>query len=130
MSDKFKDINLKFTRHPVTGDVAMLSNEKCVAQAMREIVYTTAGDWKYGDVRRMGVGVESQLGENNNPLTMIGIRDRIQENIEEFEPRAELTSVSVTQGEDDPHALLCSITYYVKNEPDEKTVRIPLVRLR
>lgn len=126
----FRDIDLKFTRHPITGDVAQKSDNSAIAQSIRELVLTSVGDWGYGADREIGGNVYDLLGENYHPLTGQNIRGAVFEVVTSFEPRVELRDVTVQPMMDQPNAVVVTITYMILNRPDIETVNIPLVRLR
>ena len=43
-SRAFKDIDLTFKAHPVTGDLPILKNEKAIKRAVRNLVQTIVGE--------------------------------------------------------------------------------------
>lgn len=130
MTHHFKDIDLTFNAHPTTGDVSVRSGTRAVMQSLREIILTTAGDWDYGESRRMGVGISDMLGENVGPLDSINIKDAIEEQVGIYEPRVELENVVVGSTVSQPNTLRIQISFYIINQPDVQTMEIPLVRIR
>lgn len=119
------DIDLKFTKHPVTGDVAKKVGVRAVLQSVRNIVMTTMGEWQ--TMPNMGAGMYRQLGENTTPTIQVDIQNKIEDAIVQYETRAELEDVSVVLM-DDLHTLKVSITFYVINTPDPVTDIIYLQR--
>lgn len=128
MSTQFKDIDLTFNAHPVTGDVAMRTGTRAVMQSIREIVLTSQKGWEFD--RTLGVGIYDKLGENISPLDTIEIKDNIEEQINMHEPRVELEEVRVGMSSSEPNTMRIQIVFYIVNQPDPQTLDIPLVRLR
>ena len=55
---RFVDIDLNFTRNPITGDVSTKKDAQAVLRSIKNIVNTMAGEKKFdptfgGDVRRL-----------------------------------------------------------------------------
>lgn len=128
MTHHFRDIDLTFNAHPVTGDVSVRSGVRSVMQSLREIVLTSQRDWEFD--RGLGVGIYDMLGENLSPLDTIRIKDIIEEQIGIHEPRVELESVNVGMSTTEPNTLRIQIMFYLVNQPDINTLDIPLIRLR
>lgn len=128
MTNQFKDIDLSFNAHPVTGDVSIRTGTRAVMQSLREIVITSQRGWEFD--RTLGAGIYDKLGENLSPLDTIEIKDSIEEQINIHEPRVELEEVRVGMSSSEPNTLRIQIVFYVVNQPDPQTLDIPLVRLR
>lgn len=127
----FKDINLDFEPHPVSGDVVRLSDANAVKRSIRNLVLTNPYEHPYD--HRVGSGVRRLLFENGGPETFVAIKDRIQYVIEAFEPRAELISITIdgdTAELVDKNSLSITIKFYVgsASNPEELTVFLERVR--
>ena len=94
-SKPFKDISLSFVRNPATDDVTTLSNERSIARSIRNLVSTLRGErFLQPD---LGCDVNNLLFENYLDLNSINVlEDEIRQTIEQYEPRVELDSDSVT----------------------------------
>lgn len=124
----YKDIDLTFKRHPVTGDVVTRIDTRAVLQAVREIVLTTAGEWD--NFRDMGAGANRLLGENADPVTLSNMKAAVYENVSAFEPRADVKKVTVQQMSQDLHSVVIRVEFYVNNIPELQVTEIPLKRIR
>jgi len=94
-SKPFKDISLSFVRNPATDDVTTLSNERSIARSIRNLVSTLRGERFFQP--DLGCDVNNLLFENYLDLNSINVlEDEIRQTIEQYEPRVELDSDSVT----------------------------------
>ena len=94
-SKPFKDISLSFVRNPATDDVTTLSNERSIARSIRNLVSTLRGERFFQP--DLGCDVNNLLFENYLDLNSINVlEDEIRQTIEQYEPRVELDSNSVT----------------------------------
>ena len=94
-SKPFKDISLSFVRNPATDDVTTLSNERAIARSIRNLVSTLRGERFFQP--DLGCDVNNLLFENYLDLNSINVlEDEIRQTIEQYEPRVELDSNSVT----------------------------------
>lgn len=122
--ENFIDVDLKFTRNPITNDVSIKKGNRAIAQAIKTIVLTNPGDLPYEP--DFGVGVNSLLGENNDPISILTIKDRIYDQITRYEVRVEVSAVEV---ETDDHSVYIRVYYVVKNDPAEQTVDVKVGRV-
>ena len=94
-SKPFKDISLSFVRNPATDDVTTLSNERSIARSIRNLVSTLRGERFFQP--DLGCDVNNLLFENYLDLNSINVlEDEIRQTIEQYEPRVELDSDSVS----------------------------------
>lgn len=115
---KYLDIDLKFERHPVTGDVIKRVGVRAVQQSVRNIVMTSLNEWE--TLPGMGAGMYRMQGENINPTIQVDVRNKIEDALTQYEPRVELQDVSVAVTED-MHGLIVKVTYYIINNTEATT---------
>uniref|UniRef100_A0AAU8KXK8 Baseplate wedge subunit n=1 Tax=Serratia phage Kevin TaxID=3161161 RepID=A0AAU8KXK8_9CAUD len=123
---EYIDIDMAFARHPVTGDVTKKVGVRAVQQSVRNIVMTSLNEWE--TMPEMGAGVYRMLGENTNPTIQTDVKNKIEDALAQYEPRAEVDKVSVSVSED-YHTLQITIVFYVTNYPDPVTEKIFLKRV-
>lgn len=121
----YKDVDLKFGMHPVTKDVTMKSGKWAVLQSVRNIVMSSAGEWR--TLPDMGAGLYGMLGENTTPTIQVDVKNKVEDAIALYEPRAEVEEVTVSLSED-YHSLGVTITFYAVNNPDPITDTVWLKR--
>jgi|TARA_Y100000389_G_C17209168_1_gene387633 phage baseplate assembly protein W len=123
----YKDINLSFARHPVTGDIAFLTNVEAVKRSVRNLINTNFYERPFHP--EIGSDVRSVLFEPVSPPVANILQRNIEDVVNNFEPRAELIAVDVVPNID-ANAYSATIKFYVVNSPTEVTVNVFLERLR
>lgn len=124
VNNSFIDIDLGFKRNPITEDVSIKVGNRAVAQAIRTIVMTNPGDLP--NEPDFGVGVNTILGENYDPISILELKETIKEQITQHETRVELVDIQ-TSFED--HGLHLRIIYIIKNNPVEESIDIIVGRV-
>ncbi|QZI90517.1 hypothetical protein MYOV003v1_p0193 [Vibrio phage 207E48.1] len=124
----YKDIDLAMKPHPVTKDLVVRTDARAVMQSIRELVLTTQGEWQAD--RNIGAGANRLLGENADPMVLANLKSAIEDNVRQYEPRADLKSVIVTQMADNLNAVLVRVEFYTLNIPEVQVAEVPLERLR
>lgn len=123
----YKDINLSFARHPLTGDIAFLTDVEAVKRSVRNLINTNFYERPFHP--EIGSDVRSILFEPVSPPVANVLQRNIEDVIKNFEPRAELISVDVSPNIDS-NSYSATIKFYVVNSPTAVTVNVFLERLR
>ena len=123
----YKDLDLDFTRHPVTNDVVKIEDVNAVKRSVRNLVNTQFYERPFHP--ELGCGVRDLLFENFTPMTGIFIRRKIEEVLVNYEPRAKISSIAVNEQED-RNSIKVEINFYVLNLPNPVTVTTTLQRIR
>lgn len=123
----YSDLDLDFTIHPVTKDVVKKVGPNAVARAIRNLVLTNFYERPFRSF--IGANVQKMLFDNISPLTANILQDQIKDVIISFEPRATLSSVSVTPDPDN-NGYSARIVFTVNNRPEPFTTTIFLERIR
>ena len=126
-SRRFRDLDLDFTRNPVTNDVNVVEDIIAVKRAVKNLVQTNFYERPFQP--ELGCGIRELLFENFTPMTKIFIEGKIREVLVNFEPRIELTSVNVDDDQDG-NRLVVDVNFYVVGIPGPQTVQTFLQRLR
>lgn len=92
---KFVDIDLNFTRHPITGDISKKVDERAIATAVKNLVQTRFFERKFHP--EIYSQVNDLLFEQFTPTVKTLLERTIQNVIENFEPRVELQFVDVEE---------------------------------
>ena len=128
----YKDLNLYFTRNPVTSDVSTVTDVQDIKRAVRNIVLLNPGEKPFHP--EIGTGVRGALFENFTPPILQALRDRIEAVIRRYEPRVIVQSVSFGDPDSqrmDNNELRCQITFVINNVPqDIHEVDLMLQRVR
>jgi len=123
----FKDINLSLAKHPITGDIATLTNVEAVKRSVRNLINTNFYERPFHP--EIGSNVRSVLFEPVSPVVAAVLERHVKDVIENFEPRAELIDVVVSDNADS-NEYRVQIKFYVVNSSDIVDMNIFLERLR
>ena len=96
-SHSYKDITLDFVPNPVTGDLAVLKNERAIMRSVRNLVQTRINERFYSDV---GSEVSDLLFGFCDVATGGVIADEVRTLIATFEPRVANVAVTATPNPD------------------------------
>jgi len=123
----YKDLDLDFTRHPVTNDVVKIEDVEAVKRSVKNLVQTNFYERPFHP--ELGCGVRELLFENFTPLTGIFIRRKVQEVLDNYEPRARVSGIAVNE-QPDRNAIDVQVNFYVLNLPNPVSVTTTLQRIR
>lgn len=123
----FSDIDLNFTKHPVTQDVSKKFDDAAIKQSIKSLILTRNYERPFHS--EIGTPLSSLLFEQVSPVTAQLIKKVIEQTIINFEPRVILTDTQVKFSPDN-NAVYCSITYRIVNTSTPQTVNLTLKRTR
>lgn len=90
----FKDINIAFTRHPVSNDVSTKTGDASIKQALRNLILLNRGEKPFHP--EIGGGIYDMLFENMySPGNEETMRYKITDLVNKYEPRVDLESVDI-----------------------------------
>jgi phage baseplate assembly protein W len=123
----FKDLNLDFTRNTVTNDVVKIEDVEAIKRSVRNLVNTNFYERPFHP--ELGCGARQLLFEPFTPVTSIFLRRKVEEVITNYEPRARLDQVIVTESPD-RNAIEVRVVFYCMNIANPVTVLTTLQRIR
>ena len=127
-SKQYKDLDLFFSKKSVSNDVNTVTDITAVKRSVRNLVLTNHYEKPFHP--EIGSGVRDILFEPMTPITAYVLTMKIEEVIENFEPRARLVGVRA-QPNLDNNAYNVTIEFYVVNAPTELVnMEVLLERLR
>lgn len=123
----YRDINLDFEKHPLTGDIIAATDVEAIKKSLRNLVQTDLYDCPFNPDK--GTNIRGSLFENFSPFTADFIRAKMSEMVDQYEPRVELQNISIYQKEDQ-HSLEVSIYFKIieLNRQEEITVFVERTR--
>ena len=125
---QYTDLDLFFGRKATSKDINKVTDIQAVKRSIRNLVLTNHYEKPFHP--EIGSGVMDMLFEPMTPLTAHILTRKIEDVIENFEPRARLISVRATPNLD-RNEYECTIEFYVTNTPTELVdLTIFLERLR
>lgn len=123
----FVDLNLNFTKHPVTGDIAVLLDENAIKRSVRNLVLTKNYERPFHS--EIGSQVTALLFELADPFTEAVIRQSIIDLINTFEPRVSLIDVQAEYDEGN-NSIAVRIDFKILNTSVPVTLDLVLERSR
>ena len=112
----YKDLNLNFGRHPVTKQINVLTDAAAVKRSVRNLVQI--GEYEKPFHPEIASGVRDILFENMTPFTANILARKIEDVINNFEPRALLAGVEVIPRFDENQYEVI-VEFYIQNAPSE-----------
>ena len=125
---QYKDLDLFFAKTQASKDVRKVTDIAAVKRSVRNLVLLNHYEKPFHP--EIGSGVRGILFEPMTPLTAHILTRKIEDVIENFEPRARLISVRA-QPNLDRNEYECTIEFFVVNTPTELVdLTVFLERLR
>ena len=113
---QYKDLDLFFNKKSVSKDIAKLTDIAAVKRSIRNLVLTNHYEKPFHP--EIGSGVRDMLFEPMSALTAHVLTRKIEDVIENFEPRAKIIGVSA-QPNLDRNEYRVTINFFVLNAPTE-----------
>ena len=123
----YKDLDLDFGRNTVTNDVNKLTDVEAVKRSLRNLINTNHFERPFHP--EIGGNVRALLFENMTPLTALNLQRKIEEVLNNFEPRAKITQI-LADPDIDRNGYRLEIKFYVIGIQNPITVETFLERLR
>ena len=123
----YKDLDLDFGRNTVTNDVNKLTDVEAVKRSVRNLINTNHFERPFHP--ELGGNVRALLFENMTPLTALNLQRKIEEVLNNFEPRAKITQI-IADPDIDRNGYRLEIKFYVIGIQNPITVETFLERLR
>mgnify|MGYP001025839967 FL=1 len=122
---QYVDFDMDFTVHPSHGDLSVVKKSTAISRSIRNLLSTKMNERLF----QPGVdsGIEILLFENFNNLTSSRLEEAIKYAIDKYEPRAEVTNITVHANEEE-NAYEVSITYMPDNDVQEANLEVYLER--
>lgn len=123
----FTDLDFNFTRHPVTGDLALKYDASAIKASVKHLVLTRHYDRVFHS--EIGTGVPDLLFELAGTSLSIRLQKSIEDVINNYEPRVELISVDIIYADDSPEIFI-TIFFRIVNTETPLSVDLILERTR
>lgn len=123
----YSDLDLKFSKHPVTKDVTLKINEYAIVGSVRNIIMTNFGERRF--TPKFGSDILSQLFEPLDDMTAMNIKQEITASIANYEPRVKIDFVNVVPNVNE-NGFDVTIRFYLLNSIRPITTALFLQRLR
>ena len=123
----YSDLDLDFTRNPVTSDIVKLQDVDAVKRSVKNLIQTNHYERPFHP--EIGSDVRALLFENMTPLTALNLERKVIEVLVNFEPRAKIVNV-IAQPQEDANRYHIQISFYVIGISTPVVVETYLQRLR
>ena len=123
----YSDLDLDFTRNPVTSDIVKLQDVDAVKRSVKNLIQTNHYERPFHP--EIGSDVRALLFENMTPLTALNLERKVIEVLVNFEPRAKIVDV-IAQPQEDANRYHIQIRFYVIGISTPIVVETYLQRLR
>ena len=127
VSRSFSDLDLDFGRNTVTNDVNKLTNVEAIKRSVRNLINTSHFERPFHP--EIGSNVRAMLFEPLMPLTALNLQRKIQEVLENFEPRVRVNQI-IARPDYDRNAYDVRIMFYIVGTTQPVIVQTFLERLR
>ena len=127
IKNRYSDIDLKFTMHPVKKDIVLSVDDQAVIRSVRNLILTNHYERPFHP--EIGSNIRRMLFEPISPLTANYIQREIEDTIRNFEPRVSLREV-VVQIKPDENFYSVIMTFFIINRAEPTTLNFVLQRLR
>ena len=125
---EYVDLDLFFGRKSSNSDIQDLTNIKAVKRSVRNLILMNHYEKPFHP--EIGSGIRDMLFENMSPVTAHILARKVEDVINNFEPRARLVGVRA-QPDLDRNLYEVTIEFYVVNQPTELVdLSVMLERLR
>ena len=125
---QYSDLDLFFSRKSSDSDISKVTDIQAVKRSIRNLVLLNPYEKPFHP--EISGGIRGMLFELMTPITATIIAKKVEEVINNFEPRARLVAVRATP-DLDKNSYEMSIEFYVVNAPTELVdLSIMLERLR
>ena len=122
---QYVDFDMDFTTHPSTGDLSTVKKSTAINRSIKNLLKTKLNERLFQP--NIDNGLEILLFENFNSLTSSRLEEAITYTINKYEPRADVTNVTV-RANDEENAYEIQITYVPDNDVQEANLEVYLER--
>lgn len=126
------DLDLNFTAHPTTKDVAKLKGVNAIRRSVRNLVLSNFYERPFRSY--IGSNAQKLLFDNINPLTANFLKNAIKEVVENFEPRVRFIDPGagdiIVRVSPDRNGYHVTINFVVINSEEPASVSFFLERIR
>ena len=112
----WKDIDMNFTKHPITGDISTVLGVESVKRSIKNLLMTRFGERPFQPW--IGWGGNGLLFEHIDPLTKSTLQTEIRLLISNFEPRVHINNITITNT--DSYEFRIILEFTLINHPAER----------
>jgi phage baseplate assembly protein W len=123
----FRDLDLNFQIHPIRKDINVHKNEFAIINSIKNLVLTNHYEKPFQP--EIGSNIRRLLFENVDAFMAAQIQREIEETINNFEPRAQVSRVTAVASPDE-NRYNVELEFFVINSANPITINFFLERVR
>jgi phage baseplate assembly protein W len=123
----FRDLDLNFQIHPIRKDINIHKNEFAIINSIKNLVLTNHYEKPFQP--EIGSNIRRLLFENVDSFMAAQIQREIEETINNFEPRAQVSRVTAVASPDENRYNI-ELEFFVINNANPITINFFLERIR
>jgi phage baseplate assembly protein W len=123
----FSDIDLNFTKHPVTRDITRRYDENAIKASIKNLILTRNFERPFHS--EIGSPIRSLMFELPGPMFDVMLQRAIIDLVNNFEPRVEIIDVRVNDASD-LNAVYVTLEFKIVNTERPFTLDLALERTR
>lgn len=123
----FSDLDLSFTKHPITKDVSKKTKEYAILQSLKNLIQTNHYERPFN--AKLGSNIRSLLFELVDPISASILHKELTLLITNYEPRVKIDELQVNPDVDNNRYNI-SVRFYMNNSAKPTTISLFLNRLR
>lgn len=124
----FSDFKNNLTISPVGDQLARVTNDKSVIQALRNLILTKPGERLFNPV--FGSTLSELLFEHNIEENLTLAEKFITDSIRRFEPRVEIIKLRITPNQNNENEIFVTLYFRIINNEEPNTVTFLFKRVR
>lgn len=124
----YSDFVNNLALHPLSNDIARITNSEAVKQSIKNLVLTNYGEKLFNP--EIGSNLSKSLFEPLDGFTLNDMQDHIVNTITFHEPRANLIEVRVSGDPNDENTAVATIVFSLINTNEVTTLNLILRRVR
>jgi len=123
----FSDLDLNFTKHPVTGDITRRYDDNAIKQSIKNLLLTRNFERPFHS--EIGSPIRAMLFELPGPMFTNMLQRAIIDVINNFEPRVEILDVRIDDSVD-ANSVYITLEFKIVNTERPITLDLALERTR
>lgn len=124
---QYKDLDLRFTAHPVKKDVTNHVDEMAVINSVKNLILTNHYERPFQP--EIGCNIQRLLFENMDNITASAIQREILQTINNYEPRVVVETIQVSPDVDN-NSYRIGMQFYIVNRTEPISIQFFLQRTR
>jgi phage baseplate assembly protein W len=124
---QYRDLDLNFNIHPIRKDINKNVGDMAVINSIKNLISTNNYERLFNPI--FGGNIRAMLFENMDPVTALRMEKEIVNMIQNYEPRAILSSVTIIPQYEN-NAYDVKIRFRIVNRQDPIQISFQLERLR